>query len=148
MRESYVFLQALLSCPRDTTPLEVCGSSGSSLQAVYHTLIYHTPKHMLWLFGRAITPPFITRAFITPQIYRTPKHTLWVFGRSTTPPGPNVPCERVVERAITPPGLSHSPPRPTLYHRRYTRYHTAQGTKPSDNIFKRSNASPGVCYAV
>ena len=59
----------------------------------YHTRFYHTPKHTLWVFGRAITPPFYhPPSFITP-----PKHTLWVFGRPITPPvlshPPWAPCE-------------------------------------------------------
>ena len=59
----------------------------------YHARIYHTPKHTLWVFGRAITPSF----YHPPLIYHTPKHTLWVFGCPITPPGlshpPWAPCE-------------------------------------------------------
>ena len=57
----------------------------------YHTRFYHTPKHILWVFERAITP-----LFITPLICHTPQHILWVFGRPITP-------------FITPPGLSPLP---------------------------------------
>ena len=72
----------------------------------YHTRFYHTPKHTLWVFGRAITPPF----------YHPPKHTLWVFGHPITPPGlshsPWPPCElRFITRGtknITPPTRYHT----------------------------------------
>ena len=69
-----------------------------------HTRFYHTPKHALWVFGRAITP----------LIYHTPKHTLWVFGRSITRPGlshsPWAPCElhfitRCTQDITTPTGF-------------------------------------------
>ena len=59
------------SC-KHTTPLQVCGSSGSAVI----TPAFITSPNTLWVLGRAITPPF----------YHTPKHTLWMFARLITPP--------------------------------------------------------------
>ena len=139
-----------VSPPRNTAPLQVCGSSGLTLQGVFrypppsttcgcsevmtppglsHPLIYHTHKHTLWVFRRAITPPGLSH----PHIYHTPKRTLWVVGR-----------------AITPPGLSHTlgaAATSTLSPELHKIPHPPQDTTPGDNIL-RSNVSPGVCYLV
>ena len=61
----------------------------------YHTRFYHTPKHTLWVFGRAITPPHLHLVGV-----RTSCHTPWFI---TRPLGPL---------------------RAALYHPGYTRYHT------------------------
>ena len=126
-------------------------SSGSTLQGVFryppasttcgcsevitpaglsHPFIYHTPKHTLWMFGRAITPPGLSH----PHIYHTPKRTLWLVGRAITPPGLSHPLGAAATSTLS-PGL-HKIPYPP------------QDTTPGDNIFKRSNVSPGVCYLV
>ena len=71
----------------------------------YHTRFCHTLKHTLWVFGRAIAPPFYhPSSFITP---------------------PNTPCgcSDVLSHPlwfITPP---LGPLRAELYHPGYTRYH-------------------------
>ena len=119
-----------------------------------HTLVYHTPKHTLWVFGRAITPPGLSNT----HIYHTPKRTLWVVGRAITPPGSSHPFHHtpkrtlwVVGRAITPPGLSHpmgAAATSTLSPGLHKIPHPPQDTTPGDNIFKRSNLSPGVFYLV
>ena len=69
-----------------------------------HTRFYHTPKHALWVFGRAITPPFYHPPHLShPQTHlvgvRTFYHTPWFI---TLPLGPL---------------------RAALYHPVYTRYH-------------------------
>ena len=71
----------------------------------YHTRFYHTPKHTLWVVGRAIHPLFITPPHLShPQTHlvgvRTSYHTPWF---------------------ITPP---LGPLRAAMYHPGYTRYHT------------------------
>ena len=54
----------------------------------YHTRLYRTPKHTLWVFGRAITPPFYhPPSFITP---------------------PNTPCG--CSDVLSPPPTYHPPP--------------------------------------
>ena len=75
-----------------------CGCS----DVLSHPLIYHTPKHTLWLFGRAITPPFIT----PPHLSHPQTHPVGVRTRYHTP------C------FITPPS---GPLRVALYHPGYTR---------------------------
>ena len=131
--------------------LQVCRSSGSTLQGVLrypppsttcgcsevitppglsHPLTYHTPKHTLWVFGRAITPPGLSH----PHIYHTPKRTPWEVGRAITPPGLSHPLGAAATSTLS-PGLHKIP-------------HPRQDTTPGDNIFKRSNVSPGVCYLV
>ena len=89
-----------------------------------------TPKHTLWVFGRAITPHGLSH----PHIYHIPKRTLWVVGRAITPPGLSHPLGAAATSTLS-PGL-HKIPYPP------------QDTTPGDNIFKRSNVSPGVCYLV
>ena len=96
----------------------------------HHTRFYHTPKHTLWVFGRAITPPFYHPPYLShPQTHlvgvRTSYHTPWF---------------------ITPP---LGPLRAALYHPGYTRYQSPpQDTTPGDNIFKSQNVITGVCYLV
>ena len=102
--------------PRNTTHLQVCGSSGSTLQAV---LRY---------------PPPAPAGGRTPLVYHPPKHSLWVVGRAITPPGLSHPLGATATSTLS-PGL-HKIPNPP------------QDTPPGDNIFKRSNLSPGVCYLV
>ena len=62
-----------------------------------------------------------------------PKHDLWVFGRAITPPGlshPLPPSPTVTHPQPYPVGgrtcyhTPWGPPRPALYHRGYIRYHT------------------------
>ena len=95
-----------------------------------HPPVYHTPKHNLWVFGRAITPPGLSH----PHIYHTPKRTLWVVGRAITPPGLSHPLRAAATSTLS-PGLYKTP-------------HPPQDTTRGHNIFKRSNVSPGVCYLV
>ena len=97
---------------------------------VYHTPSFITPKHTLWVFGRAITPPGLS----PPHIYHTPKCTLWVVGRAITPPGLPHPLGAAATSTLS-PGLHNIP-------------HPPQDNTPGDNIFKRTNVSPGVCYLV
>ena len=76
------------SC-RHTTPLQVCGSSGSTGM----TRAYITPPNAPCGCSDVLSLRFLS----SPLIYYTPKHTLWVFGRPITPPGlahpPWPPCE-------------------------------------------------------
>ena len=96
----------------------------------YHTRCYHTPKHTLWVFGGAITPPFYhPLSFITPP---------------DTPCG----CSDVLSHPLvyhTPLGLpascTLSPGVPKISH-------PPQDTTPGDNIFKSQNVVTGVCYLV
>ena len=111
-----------VSPPRNITPLQVCGSSGSTLQG--RSASVSPPKHDLWVFGGYHTPWFITPPNTTcgcsdvlphPLVYHTPTFI--------TPP--NVPCGW--SDVLSHPLLYHTPwgpPRPALYHRGYTRYHT------------------------
>ena len=96
----------------------------------YHTRLYHTPKHTLWVFGRAITPPFHhPPSFITP---------------------PNTPCgcSDVLSHHL----IYHSPLGPpascTLSPGVHKISHLPQDTTPSDNLFKSQNFITGVCYLV
>ena len=68
------------------------------------------------------------------NIYHTPKRTLWVVGRAITPPGLSHPLGTAATCTLS-TGLHKIP-------------HPPQDTTPGDNIFKRSNVSPGVCYLV
>ena len=89
-----------------------------------HPLVYHTPKHTLWVFGRAITPPGLSH----PQTYPVGGRTRYHTPRFITPPG-----GRRDQHSITGATQDTTPP---------------HNTTPGDNIFKRSNVSPGVCYLV
>ena len=88
-------------------PSTTCGCSEViTPPGLSHPLIYHTPKHTLWVFGRALSHPLVyhTPTFITP---------------------PNVPCGW--SDVLSHPLVYHTPwgpPRPALYHRGYTTYHT------------------------
>ena len=84
---------------------------------------YHTPKHTLWMFGRAITPPF----YHPPSLVgvRTFYHTPWF---------------------ITPP---LAPLRAATYRPGYTRYHTPHRIPHPVIIFQNpQNVISGVCYLV
>ena len=121
--------------PRNTTPLQVCGSSGSTLQAVLRyppraqpagvRACYHTPSftyytHTPWGWSDA---PGLSHPLTYP-VGQTRYHTPWF----VTPLGAAATC-------TLSPGLHKMP-------------HPPQDTTPGDNIVKRSNVSPGVCYLV
>ena len=96
----------------------------------YYTRFYHTPKHTLWVFGRAITPPFYhPPSFITP---------------------PNTPCG--CSDVISHPLVHHTPLGPpascTLSPGVHKISHPPQDTTPGDNIFKSQNLITGACYLV
>ena len=97
----------------------------------YHTRCYHTPKHTVWVFGRAFTPPLHhPPSFITPTL----NHTLWMFARP-----------------ITPPRLSHTPWAPCELHfitRGPQDITPPQDTTPGDHIVKSQNFMTGVCCLV
>ena len=84
--------------------------------------------------SEVITPCGCSDVLSHPHVYHTPKRTLWVVGRAITPPGLSHPLGAAATSTLS-PGLhkiSHPP----------------QDTTLGDNIFKRSNVSPGVCYLV
>ena len=92
----------------------------------YHTRFYHIPKHTLWAFGRAITPPFYhPPSFIT--------HT------------PNTPCgcsdvlshPLVCHTSLGPPASCTSSPGA------HNISHPPQDTTPGDNISNPKISSPG-----
>ena len=111
-----------VSPPRNITLLQVCGSSGSTLQG--RSASVSPPKHDLWVFGGYHTPRFITPPNTTcgcsdvlshPLVYHTPTFT--------TPP--NVPCgwsdvlSHPLGAATTStlsPGLHKIPHPPTIPH--------------------------------
>ena len=72
-----------------------------------HSLVYHTPKHTLWVFGRAITPPGLSHPQTYPVGGRTCYHTPWFI----TPPG-----GRRDQHSIT--GATQDTTSPTGYHTR------------------------------
>ena len=91
----------------------------------YHTRFYHIPKHTLWVFGRAITPPFYhPPSFITPL---------------------NTPCG--CSDILSHPLVYHTPLGPpascTLSPEVHKISHPPQDTAPCDNIFKSKMLSPG-----
>ena len=115
-----------VSPPRNTTPLKVCGGSGSTLQGVFR----YPPPSTSCGCSEVITPPGLSH----PHIYHTPKRTLWAVGRAITSPGLSHPLGAAATSTLS-PGLHKIP-------------HTPPDTTPGDNIFKRSKVSPGVCYLV
>ena len=96
----------------------------------YHTRFHHTPKHTLWVFGRAITPPFYhPPSFITP---------------------PNTPCG--CSDVLSHPLVYHPPLEPPASCTSSPGVHKVspprQYTTPGDNIFISQNFITGVCYLV
>ena len=84
----------------------------------YHTRFYHTHKHTLWVFGRAITPPF----------YHPPS--------LITPPNTPCGCSDVLSHPLvyhTPLGPPASCPLSPGVHKIS---HPPQDAKPGNNIFK------------
>ena len=95
-----------------------------------NTRFYHTPKHILWVFGRAITPTFYhPSSFITP---------------------PNTPCG--CADVPSHPLVYHTPLGPpascTLSPGVHKISHPPQDTTPGVNIFNSQNVTTGVCYVV
>ena len=116
------------SC-RHTTPLQVCGSSGSTV----------------------ITPAFITPPntpcgcsdVLSHPLFITPPHF-----SCTTPPNTPCGCSDVLPHPL----VDHTPLGPpvscTLSPRVHKMSHPPQDTTPGDNIFKSQNIITGVCYIV
>ena len=66
--------------------------AAAAVQLLSHPILSHPQTHPV-----GVRTCYHTPFFSPPLIYHTPKHTLWVFGRPVTPPGlshpPCAPCE-------------------------------------------------------
>ena len=97
----------------------------------FHTRFYHTLKHTLWVFGRAITPPFYhPPSFITPP--NTPCGCSDVLSH---PLVYHAPLGSLASCTLSPGGIHKISPPP-------------QDTTPGNSIFKSQNVTTGVCYLV
>ena len=113
------------SC-RHTTPLQVCGSSGSTVI----TPAFITPPNTPRGCSDVLSPPFLSPpSFITP---------------------PNTPCG--YSDVLLHPLVYHTPLTPpascTLSPRVHKISHPPQDTTPGDYIFESQNTITGVCYLV
>ena len=118
-----------------------CSSAGATAD--------HLPKHTLWLFGRAITPPYLSHPKAHAVAVRTCYHTPFYHPPSFITP-PNTPCG--CSDALSHPLFHHTPfgapASCTLSPGVHKITPPPQDTTPGDNTFKAKNVSPGGCYLV